>query len=325
LRSFIASKLPNSLTTVSEQFSMWRKILKDQIRDSRLRQRVWQRLSADMLSHANWQIDQAKVNAAQQQAKLNVGHVYLVGAGPGDPQLLTLRAWNLLQAADVIVHDRLVSPDILALARRDAERIYVGKACAAHTLPQEKINQLLVDLAQQGKTVLRLKGGDPFVFGRGGEELLCLRAAGIPVEVVPGITAALGCAASAQIPLTHRGIANRVQFLTGHSAENELPDVDWFSLNARDLTLVFYMGLKNLERVCEQLITHGRAPETPMVIISGGTTASQQVVHSTLAHLSEQSRALPSPCLVVVGEVVKVSAASPATFPMQTTLLPAFT
>ena len=236
------------------------------------------------------------------------GRVYIVGAGPGDPDLLTLRAFRLLQQADVIVYDRLIGLEILDYARRDAERIYVGKARGAHTRSQGWINNALVRHAHAGRTVVRLKGGDPFIFGRGGEELAYLRMRGVVVEVVPGITAATGCAATAGIPLTERGIASGVTFVTGHGADGGA-SIDWPGLAQSHHTLVIYMGVTTTPRVMAQLIRHGMSPATPVAIIENGTRADQRVVTGRLSGLAElvTAKGITGPAIIVVGEVARAA------------------
>jgi uroporphyrin-III C-methyltransferase/precorrin-2 dehydrogenase/sirohydrochlorin ferrochelatase/uroporphyrin-III C-methyltransferase len=234
--------------------------------------------------------------------------VYLVGAGPGDPELLTVKAVRVLQAADVVVYDRLIGEGILDLAPARARRVYVGKAVGRQAMRQEEINELLAELAVPGQRVVRLKGGDPFVFGRGGEEALHLLRRGIPVEVIPGVTAALGCAAATMIPLTHRGLATSVRFVTGHCRAGWWLDLNWQSLADPQTTLVFYMGLSHLDEIVARLIEAGLPAATPAAAIANGTTPQQRIVRAPLVELevAVRAHALTSPVLIVIGPVVEV-------------------
>lgn len=231
--------------------------------------------------------------------------VFLVGAGPGDPDLLTVRALRVLQEAEIVVYDRLVSDGVLALVPVEAERIFAGKASRKHIMPQETINEVLVTQARSGRRVVRLKGGDPFIFGRGSEEALHLAQHGIPFEIVPGITASMGCAAYAGIPLTHRGLAKGVHFVTGHMADNGELDLDWDRLADPDTTLVIYMGLMKIDRICNSLIEAGLPADTPASAIQNGTLPTQRVITATLASLPDSiaEAGLSAPTLFVVGAV----------------------
>jgi len=235
--------------------------------------------------------------------------VYLVGAGPGDPDLLTVKALRLIQTADTVVYDRLVSPEILNLIPDTASRIYVGKATSRHTLSQTEINALLVDLARKRQRVVRLKGGDPFIFGRGGEEALALARNDIPFEVVPGITAAQACAAYAGIPLTHRGLARGVQFVTGHCKDNETLELDQATLSDPEQTLVVYMGLANLPQIVRGLVEAGRTRDTPAAVIERGTTSRQRNIITTIGELQQavEQHTITSPAMLIIGPVVSLA------------------
>ncbi|MCL4689940.1 MAG: uroporphyrinogen-III C-methyltransferase [Burkholderiales bacterium] len=235
------------------------------------------------------------------------GEVFLVGTGPGDPDLLTVKAHRLIREAEVVLYDNLVSEEIMALVPPAAERIYVGKKRADHAMRQEAINELLVSLAHMGRRVLRLKAGDPFVFGRGGEEIETLSASGVRFEVVPGITAALGAAAYAGIPLTHRDHAQSCVFVTGNTQDGEL-NVDWAAIVRPRQTVVIYMGFQNLDELCRELVAHGLPPQTPAAMVQQATTSAQRVVSADLATLARRAHeaGLKPPTLIIVGEVVRL-------------------
>ena len=238
-----------------------------------------------------------------------LGKIFLVGAGPGDPELLTVKALRLIQGADAVVYDRLVSPEILGLIPETVSRIFVGKATNRHTLSQEEINSLLVDLACKQQRVVRLKGGDPFIFGRGSEEALTLARERIPFEVVPGITAAQACATYAGIPLTHRGLARGVQFITGHRKQNEDLVIDPGLLADTEQTLVVYMGLANLESIVRDLLTAGRSVDTPVAIVERGTTPRQRNTLTTIGRLQDTvaQTGIRSPAMLIIGDVVSLA------------------
>jgi uroporphyrin-III C-methyltransferase/precorrin-2 dehydrogenase/sirohydrochlorin ferrochelatase len=310
LRERLESFLPQRLGTLAKLAGKLRPTIKARIESPARRRKFWENffdgtVAADVL--AGRSVDAEELASTLRTGDQYSGEVALVGAGPGDPGLLTLRALRALQNADVILYDRLVSAEILDLARRDAERINVGKSAGAASVSQAEINTLLVQLAQQGKRVCRLKGGDPFIFGRGGEELEALAAAGVRFEVVPGVTAAAGCAAYAGIPLTHRDYAQSLVFVTGHTKEDG-NTLDWNHLAQPSQTVVFYMGLGQLERIVSQLRAHGAPESRAAAIVEQGTRAEQRVVTGTLADLSQKARQadVQSPALLIVGEVTRL-------------------
>jgi len=313
LRSKIETMLPAGYGRIAAIAGEFRDKVKSKYATSQARRIFWEgvlqgpiveRILAGQEAAARIGLNQllADDTASQQH-----GEVYLVGGGPGDPDLLTFRALRLMQQCDVCVYDKLVSPEVLDLVRRDAELIYVGKSRDQHTLPQEEINQLLARLALAGKRVLRLKGGDPFIFGRGGEEIETLMQQGVPFQVVPGITAANGVSSYAGIPLTHRDYAQACLFITGH-LKNGVLDLDWAAMARPQQTVVIYMGLVGLEQICQQLMAHGVAPDMPAAVIQQGTTQHQRVVSANLSDLASQVAAakMKAPCLTIIGQVVQL-------------------
>ncbi|TNI72401.1 siroheme synthase CysG [Aeromonas media] len=311
LREKLEALLPQHLGAVATFAGGLRDRVKARFASMGERRQFWERLlGADRLGQALARGDKAAANQLADSLfaddAATKGEVILVGAGPGDPGLLTLHALRQMQQADVVVYDRLVSDEVMALVRRDARRIFVGKQAGNHCVPQEGINQLLLEEAKKGQRVVRLKGGDPFIFGRGGEELETLVGSGVGFQVVPGITAASGCAAYAGIPLTHRDHAQSVRFVTAHG-KGGARDLDW-PLLARDRqTLVFYMGLSSCAEIREQLIAHGKGGDTPVALIERGTQPSQRVIRGTLDQLPELAIGVESPALIMVGSVVTLA------------------
>jgi uroporphyrin-III C-methyltransferase/precorrin-2 dehydrogenase/sirohydrochlorin ferrochelatase len=317
VRARLESALPAAYGKLAEFAEQFRRRVKEVIREPSRRRRFWERALqgtvADLVFTGHEPEAERHLNEmirAEEQGRAagSGGFVSLVGAGPGDPDLLTLGALRAMQEAEVVVYDRLVSPEVMRLVRNDAEKIYAGKAASRHTLPQDQINALLVRLAREGKRVVRLKGGDPFIFGRGGEEIETLMEEGIPFQVVPGVTAASGCAAYAGIPLTHRDFAQSVTFVTGHLKEGEAGDLDWDRLARPGQTLVIYMGLQRISRICEALMSHGCAPETPAALVQQGTTRHQRLIVGTVGDLPDlvAQAEVTAPTLVIVGGVVSL-------------------
>ena len=314
LRTRLESYVPAAYGRLAKLMDSFRDKVKARFSDVEQRRRFWEELLdgdiAELMftgqdEHARECLEHA-LASADSNAPV-VGEVYLIGAGPGDPDLLTFRALRLMQLADVVVYDRLVSTQILDMVRRDAERIYVGKERDNHTLTQENINHLLVRLAKEGKRVVRLKGGDPFIFGRGGEEISTLMENGISFQVVPGITAASGCATYSGIPLTHRDYAQSVVFVTGHLQDGSV-DLNWKALAHPNQTIVFYMGLHGVAAMSEQLIKHGLPASTPVGLVQQGTTQNQRVIITDLENLerSVKEEKLKPPTIIIVGTVVEL-------------------
>ena len=313
IRSRLEAMVPASYGRLATLAKKYRAAVKAKFSDIENRRKFWEKTLEGKVTElvfsgrdneAEHALQRA-LNDGDESALEEKGEVYLVGAGPGDPDLLTFRALRLMQRADVVLYDRLVSDEIVAMVRRDAEKIYVGKEKANHAVPQEDINKLLVRLAKQGKRVLRLKGGDPFIFGRGGEEIKDLFHEGISFQVVPGVTAAAGCAAYAGIPLTHREFSQSVSFVTGHLKDGTF-NLNWKLLSQPRQTVVIYMGLTGLEIIGQKLIEHGVSHDMPAALIQQGTTKNQRVITATLSTLHEKVMAenVVAPTLVIIGEVV---------------------
>jgi uroporphyrin-III C-methyltransferase/precorrin-2 dehydrogenase/sirohydrochlorin ferrochelatase len=316
IKARLETLLPAAYGQVAAFVGRYRKKVGSSLENFHQRRRFWERIlegpvvdlvlaghQADAIAEFDAQLDAAARGAESRQQ----GEVYLVGAGPGDPDLLTFKALRLMQRADVVLYDRLIGKGILNLVRRDAERIYVGKLPQEHTVPQPEISRMLLRLAQEGKRVLRLKGGDPFVFGRGGEEIELLAEAGIPFQVVPGITAASGCAAYAGIPLTHRDHAQACIFVTGHSKNGQI-DLDWKMLLQPRQTVAVYMGLKYLDELTRAFIGNGAASSLPVALIDNGTRPDQQVLTATLDTIAEKAAkaGVKGPAILIIGSVVRL-------------------
>ena len=315
LRSKLEAFIPNSYGRLAAAMNQYRTRVKQLLVEERDRRRFWERVIQGPIAEQFFsgrteqgliELEAAIENSASiDSSNKESGEVWLIGAGPGDPDLLTFRALRLMQQADVVLYDRLVSDKILNLTRRDADRIYVGKKRSKHAVPQGEINQLLVDLAKQGKSVVRLKGGDPFIFGRGGEEIELLAKSNIPFQIVPGITAASGCATYAGIPLTHRNHAQSCMFVTGH-LKNGTVDLNWPLLATPNQTVVIYMGLVGLPTICQQLIAHGVAASMPIALVEQGTTKQQRVFTGTLDNMPSKlsTQDIHAPTLIIIGSVV---------------------
>lgn len=314
IRAQIETALPSRLGQLAALAGEWRDRVKDRIGDLLGRRRFWEEVfdgavSDEMLAgrpHSARRNITSMLEDVSRSRK-RAGEAWLVGAGPGDPGLLTLRALQLMQRADVVVHDRLVSREVLALVRRDADRISVGKTPGCRSTTQEEINEMLIRLVSEGKRVCRLKGGDPFIFGRGGEEIKALSRAGLRYQVVPGITAAAGCAAYAGIPLTHRDVAQSVVFLTAHG-KNSVDKLDWASLARDRQTLAIYMAVHRFPEIQRKLIQFGRSPGTPIAIIENGTSDNQRIIHGRLGDLTDLSgqHGIVAPAMLIVGEVAEL-------------------
>ena len=312
IRAKLESTIPHAYGKLAELAGNFRDQVKAKFNNIEDRRYFWEKTFSGIVAEKvfSGKVDEAKVDLQAQldgSTDSGVGEVYLVGGGPGDPDLLTFKALRLMQQADVILYDRLVSDGVMELVRRDAELIYVGKERDNHAVPQGDINQLLVDLAKQGRRVCRLKGGDPFIFGRGGEEIETLAENGIPFQVVPGITAASGCSTYSGIPLTHRDYSQSCRFVTGHLKDGSM-NLPWNELAVEQQTIVFYMALVGARHLSEQLIAHGMRGDMPVALVEKGTTPEQQVYVTTLAGLPDlvENTMIHAPTLIIVGEVVKL-------------------
>ena len=314
VRTRIESTIPANFGVLANFIGERRDEVRERLDEQKLRlfwedlvqSEIAERVTMGRLDDAQAMFARALAHAVKNK-EVSEGEVYLIGAGPGDPDLLTFKALRLLQRADVVLYDRLVSSEIVAMSRRDAEHVYVGKMRSEHTVPQQEINRLLIEYASEGKKVARLKGGDPFVFGRGGEEIAGLAKNNIPFQIVPGVSAANGCACYAGIPLTHRDHAQSVRFVTGHLKDGSI-DLPWAELVTPSQTVVVYMGLISLPIICEQLVAHGAQGDTPVALIERGTTPDQQTHIGTLTNIVDfvADKNVQAPTLIIVGGVVNL-------------------
>ncbi len=312
IRAKLESTIPHAYGKLAELAGNFRDQVKAKFSNIEDRRYFWERVFSGIVAEKvfSGKVDEAQLDMQKQlddSSDTEVGEVYLVGGGPGDPDLLTFKALRLMQQADVILYDRLVSEGVMELVRRDAELIYVGKERDNHSVPQDGINQLLVDLAKQGRRVCRLKGGDPFIFGRGGEEIETLAENGVPFQVVPGITAASGCSTYSGIPLTHRDYSQSCRFVTGHLKDGSM-NLPWNELAVEQQTIVFYMALKGAQHLSDKLIEHGMRSDMPVALVEKGTTPDHKVWTTTLGELPTvvATQPIKAPTLIIVGEVVKL-------------------
>jgi len=316
IRAKLETLLPERIGDLASLAQRWRPAVKAAIEDETRRRHFWESTLRGAVAEAVHAGDDARAEALMaetleqfsQSDQTPVGAVHIVGAGPGDPELLTLKAFRLIQQADIVFYDKLVSPEILDMVRRDAERVPVGKSTGEHLVPQDGIHELLIAAAREGKRVVRLKGGDPFIFGRGGEEVDALREAGIEADVVPGITSALGCAASARLPLTHRDHAQSVTFVTGHAQKGGVPDLDWPALARPHQTVVVFMGVGTAGIISEKLREAGLPGDTPVAVIENGTRENEKRAFGQIADLSSviEARGIKGPALLIIGAVASL-------------------
>ena len=319
IRSRLETLLPERIGVLAAMAARWRPAVKAAISSETSRRHFWESALRGAVAEAVYANDDARAEQlmsetlerfAETTKHRQTGPVHIVGAGPGDPELLTMKAFRLIQQADIVFHDKLVSPDILDMVRRDAERVPVGKSKGEHLVPQDGIHELMIAAAREGKRVVRLKGGDPFIFGRGGEEVEALREAGIEATVVPGISSALGCAANANIPLTHRDHAQTLTFVTGHAQQGGVPDLDWKGLAKPHQTVVVFMGVGTSGVISEKLREAGLAGNTPVAVIENGTRANEKRAFGELAALSKviEESGIKGPALLIIGAVAGLPA-----------------